>query len=256
MTVFSNYARYYDLLYRDKDYNSEVGFIDQLIRQYAPKSENLLELGCGTGCHGVVLAQKGYTIHGIDLSETMLSEAETRRAELPEEVAKRLSFSHGNICTARINKTFNAVISIFHVMSYLTTNQELKSAFATARAHLKQGGIFIFDCWYGPAVLTDRPAVRVKRLQDDMIEVTRIAEPVITANENYVDVNYQVIIRDKTTDKIDDIKETHRMRYLFEPEVRAFFADVGMEITEFGEWMTGSLPGFDTWNVYFVGKVV
>ncbi len=137
-------------------------------------------------------------------------------------------------------------------MSYQTTNTDLSSAFTTAASHLNSGGIFIFDCWYGPAVLTDRPATRVKRLEDNAISVTRIAEPVMHTDENVVDVNYDVFIRDKTTGHIDELKETHRMRYLFRPELDILLKTGGFTLLEEAEWMTGRKPGNDTWSVCFV----
>ena len=39
--------------------------------------------------------------------------------------------------------------------------------FKTAAKHLKQNGVFIFDFWYGPGVLTDPPALRQKRLENN-----------------------------------------------------------------------------------------
>jgi len=192
MMVFGNYARYYDLLYRDKDYEAEANYIHDLIQRHAPKSNSILELGCGTGRHAALLAQKGYAIHGVDMSESMLAEAEQRRTQLAQEVSERLSFSLGDIRKVRVERTFDVVASLFHVISYQTTNEDLAAAFATARAHLKPGGLFVFDCWYGPAVLTDRPEVRAKKLEDEKIQVTRIAVPEIYPNENRVDVNYQL----------------------------------------------------------------
>ena len=79
-------------------------------------------------------------------------------------------------------------------MSYQTENADLAAAFATAAEHLAPGGIFIFDCWYGPGVLTDPPTTRVRRLHGDGIEVTRIAEPVNHYDRNRVDVHYEVIV--------------------------------------------------------------
>ena len=137
-------------------------------------------------------------------------------------------------------------------MSYQTTNDDLRAAFATAKAHLKPGGIFIFDCWYGPAVLTDRPAVRIKRLEDEILSVTRIAKPVMHPNDNSVDVNYHVTIRNIASGVVDELWETHRMRYLFLPEIEFCLEDVGLRISEATEWMTGRVPGFDTWGVCFV----
>jgi SAM-dependent methyltransferase len=254
MNVFGNYARYYDLLYRDKDYAGEAQFIHKLLTNYAPSTKSILELGCGTGAHAALLAKEGYQVHGVDFSTDMLQRASDRLPHLPSELASRLEFSPGDIRTIRINKQFDVVISLFHVISYQITNEDLQAAFATAKAHLKPGGVFIFDCWYGPAVLSDRPVVRVKRLEDEVLSVTRIAEPILYANENLVDVNYQVFIKQKNTGTVEEIQETHKMRYLFKPEVKFLFVQSGFDYIECGEWMTNREPGFDTWGVYFVAK--
>ena len=75
MPVFNAYARYYDLLYKDKDYRSEVNFVEARIREYAPSAKSLLDMGCGTGRHDIPLWEKGYAICGVDQSEQMLAMA-------------------------------------------------------------------------------------------------------------------------------------------------------------------------------------
>lgn len=254
MTVFGNYARYYNLLYRDKDYGAEAKFIDKLLQTYAPSTEALLELGCGTGVHAALLASSGYEVCGVDVSQEMLAQAEARSRSLPPEIASKLCFLQGDLRTLRIERNFDAVISLFHVFSYQTTNQDLQAAFATAKAHLKPGGVLIFDCWYGPAVLSDRPVVRVKRLEDEEISVTRIAEPVMHANENLIDVNYQVFIKNKSSCAVEELSETHKMRYLFKPEIDYFLSENQFHPLAAGEWMTGNEPGVQSWGVYFVAK--
>ncbi len=72
MATFGNYSRYYNLLYKDKDYIGEVDFIHDLIQKYSPDAQNILDLGCGTGRHDALLAEKGYAITGVDMSEEML----------------------------------------------------------------------------------------------------------------------------------------------------------------------------------------
>ncbi len=254
MSVFGNYARYYDLLYRDKDYVSEAQFIHNLIQTHAPDSKTILELGCGTGNHATLLAEEGYELHGVDLSKEMLNIANERLLQYPAELVKKLQFSHGDIREFRVAKKFDVVISLFHVISYQTTNADLLLAFTTAKSHLKTGGIFIFDVWYGPAVLTEPPAVRVKRLEDELIQITRIAEPVMYPNENLVDVNYHVFIKDKNNDIVEELKETHKMRYLFKPELTLLLSELKMSIIDFKEWLTNKAPSLKTWGVYFVVK--
>lgn len=253
MNVFGKYAQYYDLLYRDKDYDSEVRFINGLIQKHAPNAKNLLELGCGTGIHAEKLSAAGYSVHGVDLSAEMLKCAEERIRNLPEKETMRLSFSCGDIRQFRYGGGyFDVVISLFHVMSYQTKNNDLEAVFNTVKHHLNPKGVFIFDCWYGPAVLSDPPVVRVKRLEDEKIEVTRIAEPEMYPNENRVDVHYQVFIKNKSSGRVEILKETHKMHYLFMPEILGLCEDFGFSLLGAGEWMTGNSPGLDTWGVYFV----
>jgi len=62
--VFADYARYYDLLYRDKDYSAEAQYVAGLVRKFHPSARSILELGSGTGIHASLLAEKGFTVHG------------------------------------------------------------------------------------------------------------------------------------------------------------------------------------------------
>jgi SAM-dependent methyltransferase len=252
LTTFNNYARYYDLLYRDKDYTAEAEFIDRLIQTQAPNTSTILELGCGTGNHALLLATAGYCVSGVDLSAEMLEYAQARCDRAKPELAARLQFSQGDLRQVRLDLKFDAILSLFHVISYQTTNEDLLAAFTTAKIHLKPGGIFIFDVWYGPAVLSDPPTTRIKRLEDPSIQVTRIAEPIMYPNENLVDVNYQVFIKDKTSGAIGELTETHRMRYLFRTELELLLSQLRLHIIEEREWLTNARPGFKTWGVYFI----
>lgn len=254
MTVFGNYAQYYDLLYQEKDYAGEADFVHQLIQTHAPNTQTLLEFGCGTGQHARLLAENGYQIHGIDISADMLQQANDCLAKLPQELTSRLTFSHGDIRTVRLSQQFDALISLFHVISYQTTNEALQQTFLTAETHLKPGGLFIFDCWYGPGVLSDPPVIRVKRLQDETIHITRIAEPIIHPNQNTVDVKYTIFIQDRHTGKIEELRETHQMRYLFKPELEILIADNQLKVIDYGEWLTKIEPNLKTWYAYFVIK--
>jgi|GEM_PF-49894 SAM-dependent methyltransferase len=260
-SVFGAYSTYYDLLYRDKDYAAEASYVHTLIQQHQPRSASILDLGCGTGRHALLLAEQGYQIVGIDGSPEMLERAKTQlAASTPAEVGRRTSsgqapeFVQGDIRSARIGQKFDVVISLFHVMSYHVTNEDLRAAFDTAKAHVKPGGLFVFDCWYGPAVLSIRPSVRIRRFEDERISVIRLAEPVLHANGNWVEVNYQVLIKDKLSGSLDELRETHRMRYLFVPEVAAFAEAAGFRVESALEFSSNEALGVDTWTAVFVAR--
>jgi hypothetical protein len=91
-------------------------------------------------------------------------------------------------------------------------------------------------------------------MADDQTEVLRIAEPALHANENLVDVHYEILVRDRQTDRVATLQEMHRMRYLFRPEVERLFSGCGLNLIDSFEWLTGRPPGFDTWGVCFVGQ--
>ncbi|ACD97083.1 class I SAM-dependent DNA methyltransferase [Trichlorobacter lovleyi] len=247
MSLFGEYARYYDLLYRDKDYAAEVAYIHDILQQHCPAAHSILNLGCGSGRHDRLLSEKGYAMTGVDLSEDMLAAA--RQAA---EGYAAVRYVQDDVRTVRLDMTFDVIISLFHVMSYQAENADLMAAFGTARQHLKSGGIFIFDCWYGPAVLTDRPAVRVKELVDDTISITRIASPVMHPNQNLVDVNYHLFARNLLTKEVQEVRETHRMRYLYLPELSLMLQEAGFEVVRAEEWLTARPLGFDTWNALVV----
>jgi len=252
MTMFGGYARYYDLLYRDKDYRGETEFVDRLIRRYAPGARRVLDLGCGTGSYGILLAEKGYDVVGLDRSEDMLFAAKQRLAGLPETTINRVRFIQGDARSFDVEGRFDVALALFHVMSYQLQNNDLRAVFAQVKAHLAPGGVFIFDCWYGPAVLTDRPTVRVKRFADDVTSVTRIAEPVLNPNLNRVDIQFQLFIKDISSGTVEELSELHQMRYLFRPEVELLAEDVGLRIESCGAWMSDREPDFSTWYVFFV----
>lgn len=251
MSVFGTYSRYYNLLYKDKDYPAEAEYIRNLIQRHCPDARTILDLGCGTGRHDLLLAEMGYDVTGVDRSEEMLAVANSQARALLAPPGN-LAFHQGDIRSIRLAGTFDVVVSLFHVMSYQLTNDDLQAAFATAMHHLRPGGLFIFDCWYGPAVLTDRPAVRVKRLEDEAIIVTRLAEPVMHPNDNLVDIQYQLFIRNKASGEVEEVRETHTLRYLFAPEVGLFCNVCGLQVEEIREFMGEQNPGFHTWNAVFI----
>lgn len=249
---FGIYSQYYDLLYADKDYDGEVSYVLSLLNQHAQsKVTTLLELGCGTGIHATLMANHGLEVLGVDMSAEMLTEANTR-ASAQGYLQEKLSFQQGDARDFRANRRFDAVISLFHVLSYQSTEVDLQAMMKTVGSHLEPGGLFVFDFWYGPAVLWQRPAMRMKRLANEEIAVERLAEPVVLDAENVVDVNYSVSIRNLKTNAVEQIKETHRMRYLFLPEVDKLLSDNGFKRLRAEEWMTRRSPSVDSWGVCIV----
>lgn len=241
--VFNSYSRYYDLLYKDKDYAGEVAYIQSLLTRFGAEKGDLLEFGSGTGKHGCLLASQGHEVHGIELSADMVARAET---------APGFTCQEGDITRVAMGRHYDAVLSLFHVISYLTRNDQLQAVFSNAATHVNKGGLFMFDFWYSPAVYAQKPSIRVKRMADELVEITRIAEPDIHPNENRVDVNYTIFERNIILGLFQTIQEQHPMRHFSLPEIDLLSATAGFKRLVAEEFLTGDAPSEATWGVCVV----
>jgi SAM-dependent methyltransferase len=248
MSVFSEeYAEYYNLLYQDKNYALETEYVCSLLNKFSDKaSGSLLDVGCGTGRHAAEFCRKGFDVYGIDIAEEMLT--------IARKNVKQANFSCQSASSYEFNQKFDFIVSLFHVMSYQNSNKDLFESLKNAYYHLAAGGLFIFDFWYGPAVLSDLPEVRVKKLENENVSVLRKATPNIDYNANIVYVNYELQIHNKKNNTSSTIKESHPMRYLFLPELSFMLNKIGFEIVHTGEWLTSEPLSKEAWNGVIVVK--
>jgi SAM-dependent methyltransferase len=248
---FQKYSVFYDLLYRDKDYASEADYVARLIRNLVPHARAVLELGSGTGRHGRLLGAMGFEVHGIERSPEMVSLARMSRMAQNSGTAGSFTCEVGDICTANLGRTFDAVIALFHVMSYQTTNEALLSAFRVGAAHLAPGGVFLFDVWHGPAVLSQGPSERVKEVADQHYRVKRTARPELDTNRSTVKVTYQMDCEHMPSGETVQFSEEHLMRYLFPTEIDFLAQSCGLKCVRTEEFLTGKLPSSSTWGVMY-----
>lgn len=254
MTVFNKeYAKAYDYLYQDKNYEKECDYIEALFsKHYSGKVKRILDLGCGTGGHALILAKRGYEIVGVDRSSEMLAIAQKRvsDAKLPVKLIK------GDIINIELVEKFDAVIAMFAVMSYQTSNGALSGACKSAKEHLVPGGIFLFDCWHGSAVLAEKPQMRVKKVNVNADEkIIRFTEPVIDYFNQTVEVRFKV---QKTNQGrlANEIEESHLMRYLFPKEIRYFLETAGFTEINFCPFLkAGELLTEKDWNMTVIAVV-
>src|SRR4030043_1637076 len=96
--LFENYGIKYD---KESFAQGTIGECDFIEKEIAyDKATRILDIGCGTGRHSIELAKRGYTVIGIDLSESLLKRAKEKASEqnlhivFQEHDARNLPFLH------------------------------------------------------------------------------------------------------------------------------------------------------------------
>ena len=98
-----------------------------------------LELGIGTGRIALPLAQRGVSVHGIDLSEAMVARLRAKPG------ADEIGVTIGDFATTTIEGTFSVVYLVFNTINNLTTQDEQVACFENVAAHLEPGGSFVIE---------------------------------------------------------------------------------------------------------------
>jgi predicted TPR repeat methyltransferase len=248
MSAFGEYSSYYDLLNQGKDYREEVSYVRHLIDKYHPHGKTVLELGCGTGIHAALLQQRGLHVTGIDKSAEMLKIA---RSKLN---GSDLKFIEGDILDFRTHHRFDIVVSLFHVMSYMNNTGDLRKAFDTAGSHLESHGLFIFDCWHGPAVMAQQPHIRTRRYENAELLIERTSHPEWLREKNTVNVRFEITISDKKSSGKKNISELHPMRYWFSNEIEESLNHCGFELLAGEEWLSAKELDEESWNACYIAR--
>jgi ubiquinone/menaquinone biosynthesis C-methylase UbiE len=142
--AYTSLASVYDRLNSGVDYKAWADYIERLFLRYAKEKPSLvLDLACGTGNITVELAQRGYDMTGVDLSEEMLSVARSKCDSLNLE--HKVLLIRQNMTELELYGTVNAVVCCLDSLNYLTDTSELKRALTRVHTYLEPGGLFIFD---------------------------------------------------------------------------------------------------------------
>lgn len=250
------YASVYDALYRDKDYAGECDLLTRLFGAYGDGPvRSVLDLGCGTGGHAIPLARRGLAVTGVDAAPAMLDLARGKVAALAGSTMP-IDFVADDIRTLRLNRVFDAAIMMFAVLGYQREDGDVLSTFASVRRHLAPGGLFLFDFWYGPAVMNLRPEDRVRSIQQADGHVRRTTRTDLDTDTRICRVHFTVA-RTVGERRLEDVQETHGMRFFFGDELQTFLTASGFQLEALQAFPDMTRPADETtWNVIAIARAL
>lgn len=136
-----------DLIYDANIYDGMNTHIDdlQFYKRWLPqnKGAEILELCCGTGRLTIPIAKDGYNISGVDYTPSMLEQAKTKASDAGLEV----EFIEADIRTLDLQRKYDLIFIPFNSIHHLYHNEDLFKTLNVVKNHLKDGGLFLLDCF-------------------------------------------------------------------------------------------------------------
>ena len=125
MEAYSDFAYVYDIFMDNTPYEKWGGFVLDRLRRAGIEDGILLDLGCGTGNMTELLADAGYDMIGVDLSEEMLNVAMEKRACSGHEIL----YLAQDMREFELYGTVRAVVCFCDSLNYLLEEEELAQCF-------------------------------------------------------------------------------------------------------------------------------
>ncbi len=189
-------SKYYHILYKNRNEREAEMFLEKLLTYLNPAKEAaILDLACGKGRHSVYLANQGYYVTGVDLSEKSIKAARKHESE-------RLSFYTHDMRTGFRTNYYDYIFNLFTSFGYFDTEKDHLRTLENVTLGLKPGGHFLLDFFNAQKVIANLKARQQKTVDGICFKISR-----------KVEAGY-LVKRIKFEDK--------NRKYEFEERVRAF----------------------------------
>lgn len=182
------FYKYYDTLFKAKDYQEETKMVFALTKKFGIKNpKRVLEIGCGTGNHTILLSKKAKKIVAIDIDKNMINLARRKIGNLK---IKNVEIKKTDIEKLK-EGGFDLIVALFNVVTYLPTFKALENFMKVAAEKLNPKGLLIFDIWNGIAAILDPPKTKIislylknKKLKSKLIPKTDLFNQQVILNYN------------------------------------------------------------------------
>ncbi len=138
MDVYDKLAQYYDSLFGRLE--EDLPFWIELAKKYG--DGGILELGAGTGRVLLRLAERGFSVTGLDSSPAMLEKLKAKLKGLDKDVYSTIKLVEGNMANFSLSEKFSLIIIPFNSFQHLLTPHEQEECLRCVSKHLADNGRF------------------------------------------------------------------------------------------------------------------
>jgi SAM-dependent methyltransferase len=185
------FARHYDSIYSDKDYQSDIAVLTTMCADDLA-ARQIVEIGAGTGNHTVRLARLVRKLVSIEIDPDF---AEMAQLKIRDAASTNVVFQAvplENLPTF----DFDGAAAFFNVLNYITPERR-QSFIEALAARLKSGSWFVTDLWNGELVLRDPPRPETREKKDRTTSVRQEITPVLDAQAGTVRLSYNIAVAQK-----------------------------------------------------------
>lgn len=253
MNFVKSYARFYDLLYNDKDYARECRYIIRLLQRHsARRVRSVLDIACGTGSHAFHLASLGMNVVACDLSADMISVARTKHVS-PTNPRYFVRDIRNLGCIGN----FDCATCMFAALNYARSHSDMEAILKGVHSNLKEGGLFLCDVWNGLAVLKHPPSNRIKYVNNRTTSIIRSSESKIDEVTQSCEVKFRLTIFQKGMVSPLTYRETHVLKVLLPSELKYIFSKNGFRVIDFHPFLKPKTKlTSNDWNMTIVAKKI
>ena len=140
--MYQDFSNVYDELMKEIDYDQWANYLQRMFFNAKKEIKTIIEFGCGTGNITLKLAEKGYQMTAVDLSESMLTLADEKAGQMG---INNIDFYLGDMSNFQIDQKFDAVIACCDTVNYLKSMEDMQAFFLSSLDCLKKDGVLIFD---------------------------------------------------------------------------------------------------------------
>lgn len=243
MITYKNLSLYYDDFTQDVPYDEFIKYYKEIFVKLEKSPKLVLDLGCGTGTITNKMAEMGFEMIGVDNSEEMLMEAQSKSYDIK---TNRPMFLKQKMQELDLFGTIDACISSLDCINYITDKQMLAKTFEKVDNFLNPDGVFIFDI------------NTTKKLQE-LNEQCFVRESdkafcvwQATFEEEICTYNFDIFVKDK--EKYTRYLEEHKERAYSIDTIKTMLENAGFYNIECFDELTFDIGDENSQRVFFVAK--